>query len=87
MSGHRHPLRRYFAAIARGGLPDLVSGWGLAPLASAPAIDLIKRLLTVDPRARLSVEGALAHPWFDEERRASADAAGGDVVEALTAAQ
>ena len=31
---------------------------------SKPAIDLIRKLLTVDPAARLTVEQALGHPWI-----------------------
>ena len=49
-------------------MAQLISGWGLAHYSSQPGIDCIRRLLTVDPRARLSVDAALAHPWFDEER-------------------
>ena len=46
-----------------------MSGWGLAHLASGPALDCVTRLLTPNPRERLSVEAALAHPWFEEERQ------------------
>ena len=28
------------------------------------AIDLIKKLLTVDPKKRITVEEALQHPWI-----------------------
>ncbi|KAL4424349.1 hypothetical protein ABPG75_001650 [Micractinium tetrahymenae] len=34
------------------------------PSASSLAIDLLDRLLTFDPRKRLTVEQALAHPWL-----------------------
>lgn len=32
------------------------------------AVDLVRRLLQVDPRKRISVEEALAHPFFEETR-------------------
>ena len=28
------------------------------------AIDLIKKLLTTDPQKRITVDGALQHPWI-----------------------
>ena len=31
---------------------------------SSYAVDLIRRMLTVDPHARISAEEALSHPWF-----------------------
>ena len=36
---------------------------GLAAV-SPQALDLIEKLLTVDPTYRLSAEGALCHPWL-----------------------
>ncbi|KAJ3331435.1 Mitogen-activated protein kinase [Blyttiomyces sp. JEL0837] len=37
----------------------------LFPKASATAIDLLERLLTFDPAARITVEEALAHPYLE----------------------
>ncbi|XP_023214970.1 serine/threonine-protein kinase Chk2-like isoform X3 [Centruroides sculpturatus] len=34
---------------------------------SKPAIDLIKRLLTVNPNNRITLEEALQHPWFKDK--------------------
>jgi len=34
---------------------------------SPKAIDLIKKLLTVDPKKRISVEEALQHPWISDD--------------------
>ena len=35
---------------------------------SQSCIDLIKKLLTIDPQERLSAEEALKHPWFKENK-------------------
>lgn len=40
------------------------------PGATPEAIDLIKKLLAVDPRKRLDTDGALAHPYFAAVREA-----------------
>lgn len=40
---------------------------------SEEATDLIGRLLTVDPRQRLSAEQALNHPWLLKERKMSSE--------------
>lgn len=37
----------------------------LYPRASANAIDLLEKLLTFDPAARITVEEALAHPYLE----------------------
>lgn len=34
---------------------------------SAPAKDLVKKLIKRNPRERLSAEEALAHPWMDDK--------------------
>ena len=36
----------------------------LFPGSSAQAVDLLQRMLQFDPRRRISVEGALRHPWL-----------------------
>lgn len=38
------------------------------PTTSAQAVDLMERLLTLDPARRWTATQALAHPWFDEIR-------------------
>jgi serine/threonine protein kinase len=39
---------------------------GMWKQTSGPAKDLIKRMLTSSPSSRITVENALAHPWFDQ---------------------
>lgn len=34
---------------------------------SAEAQDLLRKLLVADPQGRLTVEGILAHPWYNTE--------------------
>jgi len=52
---------------------------------SSPAKDFVKKLLVVDPDARLSAEEALAHPWIANRQIGRPSSAGmdGQVVEAL----
>ncbi|KAG9332723.1 hypothetical protein JZ751_014822 [Albula glossodonta] len=40
----------------------------LFPRASSQAIDLLEKMLVLDGEARLTAEGALAHPYFDSLR-------------------
>ena len=35
---------------------------------SKNCLDLIKRLLTMDPNVRISAEQALNHPWFKDNK-------------------
>lgn len=46
--------------------PQHGGGGGLVPQPSEAAFDLLARLLTLDPRDRLTVGEALAHPFFFE---------------------
>ncbi|KAF8464560.1 kinase-like domain-containing protein [Kalaharituber pfeilii] len=39
------------------------------------ALDLIDRMLTVDPEKRITVQGALEHPWVKEPKSGAADSA------------
>ena len=39
------------------------------PPLSMQAKDLIRKMLTVDPEDRLSVDEAVAHPWIAERER------------------
>ena len=41
-----------------------VVGGPLTLLSCCAAIDLVKKLLTVDPKKRISVDEALQHPWI-----------------------
>lgn len=38
--------------------------WKLLPTADAQALDLLQKMLSFDPSARISVPDALAHPWL-----------------------
>jgi len=38
-------------------------------MASPHALDLLKRMLVCDPKDRITVDEALAHPWFEELHR------------------
>jgi mitogen-activated protein kinase 7 len=38
--------------------------WKLLPTADVQALDLLQKMLTFDPSARISVPDALAHPWL-----------------------
>ena len=47
---------------------------------SEGAKDLIKKLITVDPQQRLTVDQALAHHWFDNEKEVNTEL---DIQDAL----
>lgn len=77
--------RAYVAALPRPSSPP---EWqSLYPDASAGALDLLPRLLALDPRDRISVDEALAHPWLlplaDPEGEPEVGEAGVRAVEAL----
>ena len=44
------------------GLPRLISDWGVT--LSRECIHLLEHMLQLDPRARLTLEEVLEHPWF-----------------------
>ncbi|XP_030831152.1 serine/threonine-protein kinase Chk2-like [Strongylocentrotus purpuratus] len=50
--------------IKRGYYSFPTKYWGSV---SAPAIDMVKKLLTVDPKRRLTTKQALAHPWLQDQ--------------------
>ena len=60
--------------------------WDGEPECSAPALDLLERILDVNPSTRLSPEAACAHPWVGgvpvEEARAAARRAGREAQDA-----
>jgi serine/threonine protein kinase len=55
---------RYFREIENGRLLPMLESWGLAKLASAEALDLINRMLSVVPEHRISGQEILMHPWL-----------------------
>ena len=52
---------RLFELIAHGNYTMRKKQWGHL---SESAIDLVKRMLTLDPANRITVEEALEHPWI-----------------------
>jgi serine/threonine-protein kinase Chk2 len=56
---------------------------------SSDAIDVIKKLLTIDPNKRASLEEVLEHKWIkeDKEMKAKADALMGEAMKKLNSAQ
>ena len=59
---YEHPFDPIFEAMTRD-LAGLLPHWGIDYL-SPQCIDLMQRLITIDPRHRLTLEEALAHPWL-----------------------
>jgi serine/threonine protein kinase len=57
-------LCAYFREIAGGRLVTLVTGWGMAAGVSPESLDLVARILHVDPAHRPTIDDILAHPWF-----------------------
>lgn len=53
------------ASMACGGLRALMDSWGYSARVSPEAVDLLDRVLCVDPQARLSVEDMATHPFFN----------------------
>jgi len=62
-----------YVFVRRNGLAALLAHWAGASYEEDPAqrrylspeaLDLIERLLTVDPSARLTLAGLKAHPWW-----------------------
>jgi len=54
-----------FAALRNHEVTFRAATWGIV---SDEAKDMVRRLLTKDPRARLRLEDALAHPWMARHR-------------------
>ena len=50
----------------RAALQLGITPYGGAPYLSAAGLDLLRALLTPNPRARITAADALAHPWFAE---------------------
>ena len=59
---YEHPFDPIFEAMTRD-LAGLLPFWGVDYL-SPQCIDLMQRLITIDPRHRLTLEEALDHPWL-----------------------
>jgi hypothetical protein len=57
-------------AMVTGGevsLQGLLATWGLAHLFGPGAVNLMARLLVIEPAQRLTVEQVLLHPWLRPE--------------------
>lgn len=59
---YEHPFDPIFEAMTRD-LAGLLPHWSIDYL-SPQCIDLMQRLITIDPRHRLTLEEALDHPWL-----------------------
>jgi len=59
---YEQPFDPIFEAMTRD-LAGLLPHWGIAYL-SPQCIDMMQRLMTIDPRHRLTLEEALSHPWL-----------------------
>ncbi|XP_059636946.1 calcium-dependent protein kinase 29 isoform X2 [Cornus florida] len=57
-----------FQAIQEARVDYVSSPW---PSISAPAKDLIKKMLTMDPKKRITAAQALEHPWLKKDGEAS----------------
>jgi serine/threonine protein kinase len=55
--------RSYIKALPWSTAPNLMK---MFPGASPDAVDLLSKMLQFDPRKRITVEEALAHPWLAE---------------------
>jgi len=56
------PLDRRYNFIVEGRLRELMEVWGINNL-TTDAVDLLVGLLQADPRARLTTDQIIAHPW------------------------
>lgn len=71
---------RYFnASFPRWPPKDLLTVFPTLALIGAAGLDLLQRLLTYDPEARISARGAMMHPWFDGVRPSGATPTGPEV--------
>ncbi|KAJ8540828.1 hypothetical protein K7X08_001644 [Anisodus acutangulus] len=57
-----------FEEILKGQLDFESSPW---PSISASAKDLVRKMLTMDPRKRITADGVLEHPWLKKDGEAS----------------
>ena len=58
--------QQLFASIKRGIPAGAFEGDAWDPLITAEAVDFIRKLMTVDPLARMNATEALAHPWLTD---------------------
>uniref|UniRef100_H3GYT3 Protein kinase domain-containing protein n=1 Tax=Phytophthora ramorum TaxID=164328 RepID=H3GYT3_PHYRM len=57
-----------FRAFQRFGVAAVFKSWGYEAKVSKSAIELISRMLVIDPSTRISLSEILAHPLFSEAR-------------------
>lgn len=70
-----------FRMIKNGKIATMVKGWRMGHLFSDDALDLITRMLTVNPEERITVAQIARHPWIEQamaSKAAAAAAAGSD---------
>ena len=53
----------------RHGRLSLVNQWTPDWTKMADAFDLIKKMLTIDPKQRITAKGIMEHPWFAQQTR------------------
>jgi len=59
--GIPHPTDAYFCAVT-SRLANLLDSWGVD--LSSSCIDLLQKMLRIDPQSRLTIEEILDHPWL-----------------------
>ena len=50
------------------GRPCCIEGVEITCSLFPPAIDLIQRLLTLDPSERITINDAMSHPWLQDDK-------------------
>ncbi|KAJ0392340.1 hypothetical protein P43SY_002072 [Pythium insidiosum] len=56
------PSERGFASLAAVGVGAVLTAWGVRDQFSDPLVDLLVRMLQIDPMKRIDSAGVLAHP-------------------------
>lgn len=59
------PTDQRFRYIETKGLRELINAWRLGHLVSPELTDLMSQMLKKNPAQRITVEAAMAHPWFE----------------------
>merc|ERR1711988_592 len=57
---------RRFCLVKSGQIKTMVKSWRMEHLFSEDAMDLVTRMLKVDPNERISLEEIIEHPWIED---------------------